>query len=103
MVDPLLQLQRQVDQLRRINGRLADTDFLRLAEVLAALPAGSIEIQELQFADGRLELAARVADDGIARLHAAAEQRGLALKVTERPGGGDQGSTKLLLSSGDQR
>ena len=103
MVDPLLQLQRQVDQLRRINGRLADTDFLRLAEVLAALPAGSIEIQELQFADGRLELAARVADEGIARLHAAAGQRGLALKVTESPGGGDQGSTKLLLSSGGQR
>ncbi|PKO87668.1 MAG: hypothetical protein CVU18_09980 [Betaproteobacteria bacterium HGW-Betaproteobacteria-12] len=100
MVDPLLQLQRQVDALRRRNGQLADDDFLRLADALSALPAGSIEIQEMQFAGGRLELAARLADDGIERLQAAASQRGLSLQVTENSGSGDQRSTKLLLSRG---
>lgn len=100
MVDPLLQLQRQVDALRRRNGQLADDDFLRLADALSALPAGSIEIQEMQFAGGRLELAARLADDGIERLQAAAGQRGLSLQVTENSGSGDQRSTKLLLSRG---
>lgn len=103
LVDPLLQLQRQVDALRRRSGRLADNDFLRLAEVLTVLPADGISITEMQFADGRLELTAQLAGDALERLRAAADQRGLALQVDAAGDSGERQPAKLMFSAGDRR
>ena len=100
MVDPVLQLQRQVNDLRRASGLLADDDFLRLAAAIGTLPAGSIEIHEMQYADGRLALQARLAEAGRSHLLAAAAQQGLRLSFDE---GAGAASTRVQIMAGDGR
>lgn len=103
MVDPPLQMQRRVDAARRASGQLAADDFLPLLETLAELPAASLEISELDYADGRLRVSAQFASDALERLRDAAGRRQLVVDLKSEPGAGERGPTLVELSRSSER
>lgn len=94
-VDPQRQLERRLADARRQNGQLAADDFLALAAPLAELPAGSLRIVAMDYADGRLRISARLDAENRARLSAAAARRGIALDATS--------PDELTLTPGETR
>lgn len=86
IVAPLLQMQRAVDDARRQVGRLADDDYLRLLAPLAMLSADeAASVEELRYAEGRLQMTARLPAATGARL--AEESRRLGLTLAGRGDG----------------
>lgn len=103
MVDPLRQMQRQVAQARRATGQLADDDFLRLLKPLGTLPAGSLKVQEITYDNGSLRVTAHATREGMAQLHTACQQQGIALHLPTEQATGDGALVSLQLSSGEVR
>lgn len=103
MVDPLLQMQRSVDAARRAAGRLADDDFLSLADTLGELPPSSLEISELAYADGRLRVTALFAGDALDRLRDAAGRRQLAVAIKSEQGVGERTPTIVEIGRSSER
>lgn len=87
LVDPLLQLRRQVDQARREAGQLAEDDFLRLLGPLTSVPANEVALLgEMQYVDGRLQVMGKLNSQALARLAEVCQQQGLQLAQGAVPG-----------------
>ena len=95
IVDPILQMQRLHDQLRRERGQLGESDFLPiLASVTQAL-AGKAGYRGMAYEDGRLEFSIVLQDVPEAeRLRGALARQGLvpALRETRPAGAGVEAS-----------
>lgn len=103
MVDPLLQMQRQVAQIRRNTGQLAEGDFLRLVEPLAEFPSGSLLVQEMTFDNGRLRITGSLDGDGVERLRAICRQRGMTLTIDSAQPSDDKKILRFQLAEGGGR
>ncbi len=86
LVDPLRQMQRQVDVARRQAGQLADDDFLHLLGPLASLPPNEAgQLGEIRYEQGRLHLLGRLDAATLARLGEASRRQGLRLVAGATP------------------
>lgn len=86
LVDPLLQMRRQVDNARRQAGQLADDDFLRLLGPLAELTAHEAgQLGEIRYEQGRLHLLGRLDAAARDRLGETARRQGLRLVAGTTP------------------
>jgi general secretion pathway protein L len=103
LVDPLLQMQRQVDAARRAAGQLAPGDFLRLLEPLAGLSQGGIELRQLDYENGRLRLAARLPAERLRQLAEQCRRLGVTLEVLSEDARADGATVVLALSEGARR
>jgi general secretion pathway protein L len=81
MVDPLLQMRRQVDSARHAAGQLSGGDFLNLLDALAALPANQAAISELSFENARLRVSGELGDQDLQALKLRCRKLGLTLSV----------------------
>ncbi len=81
LVDPLLQMQRQVDTALHAAGQLGAGDFLRLIEPLAGLPANQAALQEISYVRGRLRIAGQLDDDDLQALKQDYRRLGLTFNV----------------------
>lgn len=87
LVDPLLQMRRQVDNARRQAGQLADDDFLRLLGPLASLtPNEAGQLGEIRYEQGRLHLLSQLDAAALGRLAEAGRSQGLRLIAEATPG-----------------
>lgn len=100
VVDPVLQMRRQLNELRPQNGNLRDDDLLALLSALAdALGSNSRDaITRMTYEAGALEVNLAPALDQKARqaLIASLAMRGIA---AQQPAGGDDGVLKLRRSA----
>lgn len=92
MVDPLLQMQRQLEGARRAHGYLAGDDFLHLLRPLAKLPPGSLRAQEIRYEGGRVQVRALLTAEGAQLLRSACLQLGISLQMSgdAAPAGSEQ-------------
>ncbi|MDD2742362.1 MAG: type II secretion system protein GspL [Rhodocyclaceae bacterium] len=81
MVDPLLQMQRQVDTALHAAGQLRAGDFLRLLEALAELSAKQPNITELSFEKAHLRIAGELSEQDLQALKQRSRKLGLKLTV----------------------
>lgn len=102
MVDPILQMQRQIDELRRRSGQLADNDFLRLAIPLTAVSDEVLDVREMRYENGQLQLTLITKAETLADIRAAAAKAGLALTVSDEKPEGEHLASTLLLKADSQ-
>lgn len=81
MVDPVRQLGLQLATARRAAGQLAADDFLALAETLGEVAEGGLQVHELDYRDGQLQVRAQFSAEVAAQLASAAGQRGQRLQM----------------------
>lgn len=98
LVDPLLQLQRQLDARRQARGMLGERDFLPLLQALSQHPG--LELQQLDYLDGRLEARARLPAAGLEVLQARLGAAGLRLRLQEQERQGETLALKLDITPG---
>lgn len=99
MVDPLLQMQRQIDLAQHANGRLTGDDFLRLLEPFAVLAENQLSLQEMAYEQGKLYVSGRISGAGLERLTEQSRQLGVALEIIAQRGQANELSVDLLLSA----
>jgi type II secretory pathway component PulL len=103
MVDPLLQMRRQVAQARRAAGQLAGGDFLYLIEPLTELPSGGVRAEEVSFENGRLRVKANFSNEAMERLKALGPQHGISLVIDSIQVSGDRQVASISLVEGAAR
>ena len=91
MVDPLLQMQRQVDALRHASGQLASGDFLRLLTPLAGLSEKRLNVQTLSYDKGHLRISGQLTNEDLQTLAQDCRRLGLNCKAAshDKPTGGN--------------
>lgn len=97
LVDPLLQMQRQLDRLRQNSGQLASTDLLTLLAPLSEI-GGELASERLDYDGSRLNVVARLEAGELAALTERARQLGLRLTISRREGQGNSLSASFSLS-----
>lgn len=97
LVDPALQMQRQLDQARRQAGQLASQDLLTLLAPLAEI-AGDLETGRLDYDGRRLTVAAKLPAEALPPLVERARQAGLRLDIARRESAGNRLDLTFSLS-----
>lgn len=97
MVDPVRQMTLQVATARRAAGQLAADDFLALAETLGDLGDGGLELNELVYENGRLQVSGTLSAQAGEQLATAAGQRAQQL---QGPAVNPGQPTQFTLSAG---
>jgi general secretion pathway protein L len=102
MVDPLLQMRRQVDSARHAAGQLSGGDFLHLLDALAELPANQATISELSFENARLRVSGELGDQDLQALQQRSRKLGLTLSVhtQDQAAGGQRVDLEIAEASG---
>lgn len=95
MVDPVRQLAQQLATARRATGQLAADDFLALAETLGDVAEGGLQLHEVDYHNGQLQVRGQLAAEAAAQLASAAAQRGQRLQMPTAANG------QFTLSAGD--
>ncbi len=101
IVDPVLQMQRQYDQLRRERGQLGRSDFFPLLSALTEASSGQSRLRSLSYEDGRLEAVIILRDAAEAeRLREILSRRGLTaiLRDTKPASNGQTEATFVVRS-----
>ena len=100
MVDPVLQMQRQLDQKRQENGALASRDFLAL---LGQLDELELRVSALNYGPGRLQAQINLPTQRLDNLLGRLRQSGLAVQVAASQAQGERSQVTLTLSPGDSQ
>ena len=100
MVDPVLQMQRQLDQKRQENGALASRDFLAL---LGQLDELELRVSALNYEPGRLQAQINLPTQRLDNLLGRLRQSGLAVQVAASQAQGERSQVTLTLSPGDSQ
>lgn len=102
LVDPVLQMQRQVDRLRQDAGQLASTDLLTLLAPLGEID-GELETRRLDYDGKRLDVVATLAPADLAAIGERARQLGLWLEIGQRETQGNRLTANFSLSPDSAR
>lgn len=97
LVDPVLQMQRQLDTRRRLAGELGAGDFLQLLARLETPGDGGLLLERLDYGSGRLVAEGSLPQGQVDLWSARLRARGADIQVTGRAGGGDQGSDRAQV------
>lgn len=100
MVDPVLQMQRQLDQKRQENGALASRDFLAL---LAQIDENELRVSALNYDQGRLQARLSLPTQRVDNLLSRLRQSGLAVSLAGNDAEGARSQLTLTLSPGDSQ
>lgn len=107
LVDPMLQMQRQLDGRRRALGKLGDGDFLWLMDGLARAMTdnGSVmaAIGPLDYQSGRLQVTATLPAAAVDGMLAHLRQSGLRCELGSRQDRDGQATVAMTLSPGATR
>jgi general secretion pathway protein L len=105
LVDPVLQMQRQIDARRRLAGKLGNGDFLQLlAGFSAAGDAGnSPVIAQMDYDGGRLQLGVSIPVSELDRWLSHLRQQGLRSEIVRREERDGQAIVSLVLTDGGVR
>lgn len=102
IVDPVLQMQRLYDQLRRERGQLGTGDFLPLLAASTEAISAPNAINRIDFTEGRIELTLNLPDaTAVEHLRNTLTQRGLGVVVRDtHPANGKPGVETILAIRG---
>lgn len=102
IVDPVLQMQRLYDQLRRERGQLGATDFLPLLAATTETAIAPDAIRRIDFEEGHIDLTLILPDAvAVEHLRNTLTQRGLAVVVRDtHPANGKPGVETVLAVRG---
>lgn len=102
LVDPVLQMQRQVDRLRQDAGQLASTDLLTLLAPLSEI-GGELATQRLDYDGKRLNVVATLDAADFASIGERARQLGLRLDIEQREPQGSRLKARFSLTPDNAR